>query len=109
LPAKLCDASLGGTFDVEGGCYYFCDRSFRQSFNVSFYEDMTGDGSKECGYDKRCDFDGVKLRPGDQVEAYNVERAGVEGCNAHKQTITCSGTGTFNFPAYKHSYCMPYD
>jgi len=101
-----CTPALAGTFEVEEGCFYFCDGSFRQSFNVAFYSDSAGEGAKACKHVDRCYFDGIWLRPGDKVEAYNAIRHADCDSPSVKQVITC---GVDNFEAFPHSYCMPWD
>jgi hypothetical protein len=63
-----CNSNLAGTFETKNGCFYFCDGTYWQSFNVAF-NDSNPEGNK-CEHMSRCFFDGVYLRPGDQVTAY---------------------------------------
>jgi hypothetical protein len=56
-----CGSDLAGTFDMTGGCFYFCDGKYRQSLNVAFNEII--EESQECKFAERCEFDGIKLRP----------------------------------------------
>jgi hypothetical protein len=62
LGTGTCTQNLAGTFEVENGCFYFCDGRYRQSLNVAFNELMAVD-KKECRYIERCEFDGIWLRP----------------------------------------------
>ena len=89
---------------MKNGCFYYCDGGWRQSLNVAFNKDVAaaGDG-QSCDYMDRCEFDGIKLRPGDKVEAYPKIRS--DKCDTEKVVLTCTGA---DFNGY-HSYCMPHD
>jgi len=106
LSQSCSGTNLTGTFEVENGCFYYCDGTFRQSLNAAFNE--TANGNSQCKFRSRCDFNGIKLRPGERVDAYNTERAGAEGCASHMQTLTCGQNGELN-KDYPYSYCMPWD
>ena len=101
-----CTGALAGTFEVEDGCFYFCDGSFWQSFNVAFYNDSAGEGAKECKHVDRCYFDGIWLRPGDKVDAYDDIRHA--SCGDIKSVLTCGIDNQGDFDD-KFSYCMPWD
>jgi hypothetical protein len=100
---------------VKDGCFYYCDGQFRQSLNVAFNEAI-GDEKQDCSFMARCDFDGIKVRPGDKVTGYSAERAG--DCSTVEEKIICGQTGKFKVEGsntemadntYKYSYCMPWD
>jgi hypothetical protein len=61
---------------------------------------------KECRYIERCEFDGIWLRPWDQVMAYKEPRS--ENCGGIKTTLEC-GKDAAKFSMYPYSYCMPYN
>ena len=115
LVSGTCNAANAGSIDVADGCYYYCDGAYRQAFNVAFNEGATpaNPAAQTCNYDKRCTFDDkdkgieIKLRPGDQVTAYKVERSA--NCAAEEAIIECKPDGTFDQPAFTFSYCMPRD
>jgi hypothetical protein len=56
-----CNTNLAGTFDMKEGCFYFCEGVFWQSLNAAFNEAALGE--QQCDHAKRCDFDGIPLRP----------------------------------------------
>ena len=61
---KACGSDRAGTFDVQDGCFYFCDGTYWQSFNVAFDDAQAGkEGVRTCGNKTRCEFDGIHLRP----------------------------------------------
>jgi hypothetical protein len=64
----------------------------------------------------RCDFDGIKVRPGDRVTGYAKERSA--NCANEKEDIACGAHGKFiqsgsttemTDNSYPFSYCMPWD
>jgi hypothetical protein len=111
LLSGACNAGLAGSFEVQNGCFYYCDGTFRQAFNVAFNEGTTpaNPDVNECLHIGRCEFDGIKLRPGDKVTAYKYERDA--NCNdvAIKKDITCQQSGYFDYGNFPFSYCMPWD
>jgi hypothetical protein len=109
LLSGACNAGLAGSFEVQNGCFYYCDGLYRQAFNVAFNEISNPANPKveECLHIGRCEFDGIKLRPGDKVKAYQAERN--ENCGAIEKDITCLQNGDFDDKNYPYSYCMPWD
>ena len=93
---------------MKNGCFYYCDGGWRQSLNVAFNKDVAaaGDG-QACNHMDRCEFDGIKLRPGDKVEGYKAERSA--NCANERKEITCKMNPDSDFTTYKYSYCMPWD
>ena len=86
LSSSSCTNALAGTFEVQNGCFYFCDGSYRQSFNVAFNTSDIG-GTKSCNHSTRCYFDGVYLRPGDKVTGYSAPRSA--NCTTAQRELTC--------------------
>jgi hypothetical protein len=46
-----CTGALAGTFDTENGCYYYCDGSYRQAFNVAFNKGGANPDAQSCDFD----------------------------------------------------------
>jgi hypothetical protein len=71
--AGSCTGSTQGTFEMTGGCYYFCDGKYWQVTNLSFGGD---DAAVRCNHPnaatKLCDLDGFKLRAGDVMTGFSV-------------------------------------
>jgi hypothetical protein len=114
LDLTVCNPDTAGTFEMENGCFYFCDGSYWQSLNAAFNEG--NQNGQQCEYMSRCEFNGIKVRPGEQVWAYKYERdpnttttQGCETLDVNKKKITCGTDGKFNDQGYTYSYCMPYD
>ena len=100
------------------GCFYYCDGLYLQSLNAAFNAAVGQDEKMNCDHIARCEFDGIRLRPGDQVTAYNEIRS--PNCEAEtvKAKIECGKDGKFinlkdgklvGEGKYAHSYCMPRD
>jgi hypothetical protein len=113
LLSGACNTGLAGSFEVENGCFYYCDGRYRQAFNVAFNEgDIPANPDvNKCGTLGRCEFDGIKLRPGDEVTGYKVERSA--DCSSERKVIECYPDGHFGTDGvddtFKYAYCMPWD
>jgi hypothetical protein len=106
-----CNTGIAWTFEVENGCFYYCDGKYWQALNVAFNEGTNPanpDKATDCRHIGRCEFDGIKIRPWDQVTAYSKNRS--DNCDSVKRVIECKDDGTFGTGStFIYSYCMTRD
>jgi hypothetical protein len=109
LIAQPCTAALGGTFEQQNGCFYFCDGQYWQTLNLEFTgDDSTANRCNTTPYTvtTRCTLGKAHFRAGDKTTAYNEYRS-INNCKS--ETVTCTKEGTWSPAGYTHPTCMLWD